>query len=52
MVSWDRSTGSCNTLDDLSGKICVPNKTQNVNLNVFNLVTRINEVKTLTKHIS
>ena len=52
MVSWDRSTGSCNTLDDLSGKICVPNKTQNVNLNVFNLVTRINEVKALTKHIS
>ena len=52
MVSWDRRTGSCNTLDDLFGKICVPNKTQNINLNVFSLVTRINEVKTLTKHIS
>ena len=29
-------------LADPSGKICVPNKTEDVNLNVFNMMTRIN----------
>ena len=29
----------------------VPNKTKDVNLKVFNLLTRINESKTLVKHI-
>ena len=42
MVSLDRSNGSCNTLDDLSRGICVPNKTEDLNLNVFNMITRIN----------
>ena len=32
---------SCNTLDDLSVKTCLPNKTENVNLNVFNMITGI-----------
>ena len=35
---------SCNTLDDPSGKICVPNKTD-VNLSGFRMITRINESK-------
>ena len=30
----------------------VPNKTKDVNLNNFNLITRINESQTLTKHES
>ena len=34
------------------GRIYVPNKTDDVNLNAFNLVTGINESKLLTKHIS
>ena len=44
--------GSCNTLDDLSDRICVPNKTEDVNLSVFNMIIRINELKTLANHIS
>ena len=32
--------------------VCVPNKTEDLNLSVFNIITRINESKTLTKHIS
>ena len=36
MFTLDRSNGNCNTLDDPSGKICVLNKTEGVNLNVFN----------------
>ena len=52
MVKLDRCVGSCNTLIDLSSKVCVPNETQDLNLSVFNMITRINELKTLTKHIA
>ena len=38
--------------DNLSTKICVPSKTKDVNLKVFNMITKINEAKTLVKHIS
>ena len=34
-------SGCCNTLDDASGGICVLNKIEDVNLNVFNMVARI-----------
>ena len=37
-----RCNGSCNTLNDLSNKVCVPNKTEDLNLNLFNMITRIN----------
>ena len=43
---------SCNTLNDLSNKVCVPNKTEDLNLSVINMITGKNELKTLTKHIS
>ena len=46
MVNLDRCNRSCNTLGNLSNKICVPNKTEDLNLNAFNTVTRINESKT------
>ena len=51
-VKLDRFIGSCNTLNDLSNKVCVLNKTEDLNLSVFNMITVINESKTLTKHIS
>ena len=51
-VKLDRCVGSCNTLYDLSNKVCVPNKTEDLNQRVFNMITWINESKTLTKHIS
>ena len=37
MVSLDRCVGSCQTLDNLS------NKTEDVQLKVFNMTTRINQ---------
>ena len=52
MFKLDRCAGSCNTLTDLSNKLCAPNKTEELNLSVFNMMTEINESKTLTKHIS
>ena len=32
MISLGRVGGSCNTLDDLSNRICLPNKTEDMNL--------------------
>ena len=52
MVSSDRCNRSCNTIDDLLSRISILSKTEDVNLNVFNMITRINELKTLRKHIS
>ena len=51
-IKLDRSVGSCNTLNDLSNKVYVPNKTEDLNRRVLNLITGINESKTLTNHIS
>ena len=51
-VKLGRCIGSCNTLNYFSNRVCVPNETEDLNLNVFNMITGINESKTLTKHIS
>ena len=51
-VNLDRCVGSCNTLDDLPSKACVSNETEYLSLQAFNMVTGINESKTLTKHVS
>ena len=47
----DRCVGSCNTRDDLFNKVCVPNETTDLNLYVFNMITGINQSRTLTKHM-
>ena len=53
MFKLDRCISSCNTLiNDLSNKLCVPNKTEDLNIHAFNMITGINEPKILTKHIS
>ena len=51
-VKLDRCVGGCNTFNDSSNRACVPNKTEDLNLNVLNMITGINESKTLTKHAS
>ena len=50
-VKLDRCVGSCNTLNNLSNEVCIPNKTEDLNLSVFNMITGINESRTLTKHV-
>ena len=45
MISLDKCSRSCNTLREISGKLCVPNKIENVKFNVSNLITRTNESK-------
>ena len=51
-VKLDKCVGSCNTLNDLSNKVCVPNKTEDLNLSVFIMITVINELKALIRHVS
>ena len=51
-IKLDRCVESSNTLNDLSNKVCVPKKTEDLNLGLFNMITEINESKTLAKHIS
>ena len=36
---------------NFSNKVCVTNKTEYLNLSVFNMITGINESKTLSKRI-
>ena len=52
MVKLGRCIGSCNTLNDSFNKVYILDKTIHLNLSVFNMITGINESKTLTKHIS
>ena len=51
-VKLDRYDGNCNTLNDLHNKVCVLNKTKDLNLSMFNMITEISESKVLIKHIS
>ena len=45
MISLRKCNGSCNVVYDLSIKICVPRKTKDANVKVFNMRTTINKAK-------
>ena len=45
VAKLDRCDTSCNTLNDLSNKVYVPNKTEDSNLNVLNIIIGTNESK-------
>ena len=51
-VKSDRCVGSCNTLNELSNKVAVSNKIEDLDISVFNMITKINQLETVTKHIS
>ena len=42
----------CWKFNDLSNQVCVPNKTEDLNLSMFKMIIGRNESKILTKHIS
>ena len=48
----DRCVGSCNTLNDLFSKVCVPSKTEDLNLSAFNMIAGINELQELQENIN
>ena len=51
-VKLDKPVGSFNTFNDLFNEKCAPNKTEDLNVSVCNMITVIHESKILTKHIS
>ena len=42
--------GSCNNINDPYAKICVANIVKNINLEVFNLISRKNETRYINLH--
>ena len=52
VVRLDKCSGNCSTPNDSSYRVCVPKKTGDLNLHVFNMITAKNESKILTKNIS
>ena len=46
VVNLERCVGKCNILNDLSNKACVPNKTEDLNLSVLNMITGIKKPET------
>ena len=51
-VKLDKCAGSCNTLNGVSNRVCVPNKTEDLNIQAFNMISGKNELKILTKDVS
>ena len=41
-----------NAVDDLSTKICVSSKTKDINVKVFDMITKIHQAEILVKHIA
>ena len=52
IVNLDRCNGSRIVLDDLLTRKCLPNKTEDIHLNVLNMITGKNKSKKLSTHIS
>ena len=42
-MKLDRCVERCNTLNNIYNKVCVPNKTWNLNVHVFNMIIEKNE---------
>ena len=47
-IKTSKCSGSCNNINDPYAKLCVPDVVKNLNIKVFNLMSRTNE----TRHIS
>ena len=50
-VKLDKCIGICSTLNGLSNKVCIQNKTEDLNLSLPNMITGIKESKALAKHL-
>ena len=52
IIFLNKFSESCNIVDDISTKICIPSKANYVNVKAFNVRANKNEAKTLVKHTS
>ena len=48
-VNLDRCTGSCNTLNDLSNRVCVPKKLRRLKLGFFQCGNKNKSIKNINK---
>ena len=49
-IKTSKCSGSCNNNNDPYAKICVPNVIKDLNIKVFNLMSRTNETKHIKWH--
>ena len=49
-MTINRCKGSCNTINNPYTKICVPDQVKNINVKVFNLLSRTNETRYIKWH--
>ena len=46
-IKTSKCSGNCNNINDSCAKICVPDVVNDLNVKVFNLMSRTNETKTI-----
>ena len=44
-IKTNKCSGSCNNINDPFAKLCVPDIFKNINVKIFNLMSRINETR-------
>ena len=49
-IKTSKCSGSCNNINDPYAKICVPDVVKDLNVKVFNLMSRTNETKNIKWH--
>ena len=49
-IKINKCKGSCNTINDPYAKICVPYNIKNINVKIFNLMSRTNETRHIKWH--
>ena len=49
-IKINKCKGSCNTINDPHAKLCVPDIIKNINVKVFNLMSRTNETRHIERH--
>ena len=47
-IKASKCSGSCNSINDPYAKICVPDDVKDLNVKVFNLVSKTNETRHIT----
>ena len=49
-VKISKCSGSCNNINDPYAKLCVPDVVKNMNVNIFNVISRTNETRYIKWH--
>ena len=49
-IEGSKCSGSCNNINDPYAKLCVPDVAKNINVKLFNLMSRANETRHIEWH--